>query len=172
MLSLRHPCRCPQKAYAPRGAGAAGRGSPTRPGTHSAAVLAVGGLLCLLTAACLSPRPAQPPAVLYPASADAFRQLVQQSRKPVLAVFTSESCVACRTLGPTLETLAADYGGRLLVVHADLAKTGGLIAEYHLLKVPTVIVLREGRELARRQSLLPPAFMRPFIDEALRRKAQ
>lgn len=172
MLSLSHSGRCSRKAPAPGGAGIAGAGCPTRSGTHHAATLVLSGLLCLLTAACLSTGPVQRPAVLYPASADEFRQLAKQSRKPILVVFTSESCVACRTMAPTLETLAADYAGRLLVVHADLAKTGGLIAEYHLLKVPTVIVLRESRELARRQSLLPAAFMRPFIDDALRQKAQ
>ncbi len=144
---------------------------PSSTGGRGLAVLALGGL-SLLPAGCLSSRPPQPPAVLYPASSAEFRQLVAQSRKPVLAVFTSESCVACRTMGPTLETLAADYRGGLLVVHADLAKTGSLIEEYHLLKVPTVIVLRSNQELARRQSLLPPVFMRPFIDDALRRKSQ
>lgn len=144
---------------------------PTARGGRGTARLALGGL-CLLTAGCLSSRPPQAPAVLYPASSAEFSQLVAQSKKPVLAVFTSESCVACRTMGPTLETLAADYRGRLLVVHADLAKTGGLIEEYHLLKVPTVIVLRSNQELARRQSLLPPVLMRPFIDDALRRKPQ
>ena len=62
---------------------------PGRPGLlYLGFALALGGL-CLLTAACLSRRPAALPAVLYPASADEFRQIVQQSRGPVLAVFTS-----------------------------------------------------------------------------------
>lgn len=127
---------------------------------------------CLLTASCASLGSSRGPAVLHPQSEGEFRLIVRDSRRPVLAVFTSESCISCRALGSTLEGLAADYAGRLTVVQADLAKTGGLIREYNLLKVPTAVILRNGHEVARRHGALPPLFMKPFIDDALRRRVQ
>jgi len=86
----------------------------------------------------------------------------------VLVAFTSQSCVTCRTMRPALTGLAEDYVGRLVVVEADLALTGALIAECNLIKVPTLIVFRGGREVARRHGLLPAPFMGSFVDEALR----
>lgn len=109
--------------------------------------------------------------VLHPESTAEFHRLIEVTPRPVLVIFTSESCVSCRALEATLDGLATDYRGRLVVLQADLAKTGGLIQEYNLLKVPTSIIFWNGQEVARRHGALPPLFMKPFIDEALRHGA-
>lgn len=130
--------------------------------------LLAGLLAVLATNGCRSTAGRAVAEVRHPQSADEVRQIVDQARRPVLVVFTSESCVTCRTMRPALAGVAADYAGRLVVVEADLALTGALIGEYNLLKVPTVIVFRDGREVARRHGLLPAPFMASFIDEAIR----
>jgi thioredoxin 1 len=125
------------------------------------------GLVCLVGLSCAGVAPRQPAVVLHPQSGDEFRQIVQRARRPVLAVFTSESCASCRSMKTALEGLAADYAGRLVVVQADLAKTGALIREYNLMKVPTAVVLRDGREIARQQGFVFSVFTKRFINDAL-----
>ncbi len=147
----------------------AGRPAPMRrvlPLLVAGALGVVLGTGCARTAA---GRDAQAP-VMQPQSAEEVRQIVRDARRPVLIAFTSESCATCRTMLPALDGLARDYAGRLIVVHADLARTGALVAEYNLIKVPTVVVVRDGREVARRHGLLPSPLMRPFIEEALRNR--
>jgi thioredoxin 1 len=124
----------------------------------------------VLTTACASLSGPPRADVLQPQSAEEFRQIVRAAPCPVLAVFTSDSCVTCRTMRPVLAGLAEDYAGRLTVVQADLAMTGALIGEYNLLKVPTVLVLRNGREVARRHGLLPAPLMASFVRDALRER--
>ena len=149
----------------------AGRSAPRpRAGSELRPVILALSVLALLGASCQSLAPSQPPQVLHPRSADEVRHLVSQATGPVMVVFTSASCASCRAAGPTLESLSANYAGRLLVVQADLAETGALIQEYNLVRVPTVVLLHQGHEVARRYDLPPAFLMRLYLDETLGRK--
>ncbi len=128
--------------------------------------------VALLAASCVNTAPRVPAQVLRPRSGDAFRAIVQSSRRPILAVFTSTACPGCRLLEAGLDDLADDCAGLATVVQADLGCVDGVIVEYDLVKLPTSIVLRDGREVARRTGAAPGFLMKAFVEEALRQPRQ
>jgi len=67
---------------------------------------------------------------------------------PALVVFETHACEPCRALRPTLEKLAREYAGRVLVVRVD-AGEAWLAARHHLSYVPTLLFWAHGGEQAR-----------------------
>ncbi len=68
---------------------------------------------------------------------------------PALIVFETPGCRPCELLRPVLDTLAAEFNGRALVIRIPDAAQGWLAARYHLSFVPTLLFWRGGSEQCR-----------------------
>jgi thiol-disulfide isomerase/thioredoxin len=71
------------------------------------------------------------------------------SGHPTLVVFETADCEPCRSLRPLLDDLAREFRNRVLFVRVADAGQGWLAARYHLVYVPTLLFIRNGREVAR-----------------------
>ena len=94
---------------------------------------------------------------------DASRQVL------VLVDFWADWCPPCRALTPLLEKLARDYTGRLLLVKVEVDADDNmkLAGRYRLRGFPTVLVFKEGVEVARFSGYKPEHFVRETIDAHL-----
>ena len=54
-----------------------------------------------------------------------FEQTVNQVRQPVLVDFWAEWCGPCRRLAPTVDELASDYDGRVVVGEDERGRESG-----------------------------------------------
>lgn len=108
------------------------------------------------------PRPAprltpQPQAAPTPASARApltvdeanFDREVLQSDRPVLVDFWAPWCAPCHMVAPTIDALAREQGPSLKVVKVNVDDNPGLATRYRAMSIPTMIVVKGGREVDR-----------------------
>ncbi|XVE66368.1 hypothetical protein DITRI_Ditri08aG0075100 [Diplodiscus trichospermus] len=85
-----------------------------------------------------------------------FRSTVLESNRPVLVEFVATWCGPCRLISPAMESIAQEYGDRLLVVKIDHDANPQLIEKYKVYGLPTLILFKDGQEVAesRREGIL------------------
>jgi thioredoxin-like negative regulator of GroEL len=86
------------------------------------------------------------------ASREAHDALVG-AETPVLLAFTTPGCGLCASLAPVLDAVARLAPG--VVATVDAASVPALPAAYDVRRAPTVVVLRDGREVARLDDGVP-----------------
>ncbi len=69
------------------------------------------------------------------------------TQKPGLAIvdFWAEWCGPCRMLGPTIESLADQYEGKLSVYKMNVDDNPMTPGKFHVRGIPTVIFLKNGQ---------------------------
>jgi putative thioredoxin len=86
---------------------------------------------------------------------------------PVLLDFWAPWCGPCKTLGPMLEKLETQYGGRFRLVKVNTEEQTELARHFKIRSIPTVFAFAEGRPIDQFQGALPEPALREFIDRLL-----
>ncbi len=105
------------------------------------------------------------PAILT-VSASELDSKVLRARGPVILDFYQASCPPCRALEPRLERVARRYEGRLSVYRVDIDRDMPVAERFGVKSIPTILVLRDGREVDRLDGLITDAELRRAFDWA------
>ena len=81
--------------------------------------------------------------------------------------FTARWCGPCKVMEPVLAALATEYAGRVRLAAVDVNDEPVLAEQYGVRSMPTLVVLRDGREVGRVIGSRPRAFVAGVIDRAL-----
>ncbi len=84
-----------------------------------------------------------------------FASEVEQAALPVLLDMWAEWCGPCRTIAPVIEQLAAELAGRVRVAKLNIDQNPRTTARFGVRSIPTLLVLKNGREIDRLVGMLP-----------------
>ncbi len=66
-----------------------------------------------------------------------------------LVDFWAEWCGPCKMAGPVIDDLGKEYDGRVLVAKVDVDAEADLAGKFSVMSIPTVILFKDGVEVAR-----------------------
>ena len=82
---------------------------------------------------------------------------------PVLVDFWATWCEPCKTLGPMLEKLAAEYHGAFRLGKVDVDTQQELAGMFGIRSIPTVVLVKDGQVLDGFAGALPEGQLREFL---------
>ncbi len=97
----------------------------------------------------------------------AFEKTVLQSQVPVLVDFWAPWCGPCRMVAPSLEKLAGEYGGKILVAKVNTDDHAQYAMKYGVQGIPTLLFVRDGKEVDRIVGAAPYPMIKQRIDAVL-----
>jgi putative thioredoxin len=86
---------------------------------------------------------------------------------PVLVDFWAPWCGPCKSLGPVLEKLEADYGGRFKLVKINSDDEQQLAQAFGIRSIPTCVLIKDGKPADGFMGALPEGKLREFLDKHL-----
>ena len=82
-----------------------------------------------------------------------FEKEVLQSEKPVLVDFFADWCGPCKMLSPIVDEVASENSD-IKVVKVNIDESQDLAMKYQVMSIPTLVVIKEGKEINRSVGLI------------------
>jgi thioredoxin 2 len=95
-----------------------------------------------------------------------FARIADEASLPVLVDLWAPWCGPCRMVSPALEQLAGELAGRIKLVKVNVDVAPGVQRRFGVRGIPTLVFLRDGRELSRKVGAAPLPDLRAWVTSA------
>jgi thioredoxin 1 len=96
-----------------------------------------------------------------------FEQKVLKSDIPVVVDFWAPWCGPCRAIAPILDKLAGEYEGQLTIAKVNTDEEVSWAGQFGIQGIPTLIVFKNGEEVARLVGSRPENAYREIFNNVL-----
>jgi len=93
----------------------------------------------------------------------AFEKTVLQSTLPTIVDFWAPWCAPCRMVAPTLDKLAKEYAGRLIIAKVNTDDNPDWSNRYGVQGIPTMLFVANGKVIHRQTGALPEPVLRDVV---------
>jgi thioredoxin 1 len=97
----------------------------------------------------------------------AFEKTVLQSSMPVVVDFWAPWCGPCRMVAPTLDKLAQENSGELLIAKVNTDDNPEWMMKYGIQGIPTMLFVAGGKIIHRQVGALPEPMLRDIVAQFL-----
>ena len=95
----------------------------------------------------------------------AFEQTVMQSNIPVIVDFWAPWCNPCKMIAPTLDKLAQELDGKLLIVKINTDENQEWMMKFGIQGIPTVLFVASGKVVHRQVGAVPEKMLRDIVTQ-------
>jgi len=103
----------------------------------------------------------------FPLNDDTFARTIEDAEVPVLVDFYADWCGLCKAMAPAVDEIAKTYQGRALVAKLDTDRAQHTAGSFDIRGIPTTIVFKSGKEVARQTGAMPKPMIAKLLDAAL-----
>jgi thioredoxin 1 len=94
---------------------------------------------------------------------DSFEKVVMQSELPVIVDFWAPWCNPCKMIAPTLEKLAKEQEGVLIVAKINTDDHAEWMQKFGIQGIPTLLFISGGKVVHRQVGALPERMLREVV---------
>ena len=76
-------------------------------------------------------------------------------------------CGPCKMLSPVMDSIAEQYGDKVLVAKVNVDEEPDLARQFGVMSIPTVVFLKNGREFERKVGVMPAQAFTQILDSNL-----
>ena len=98
---------------------------------------------------------------------EAFEKTVINSEMPVIVDFWAPWCGPCKMVGPTLEKIAKEFAGKVIVAKVNTDNDSEWANKYGVQGIPTMLFMANGKVIHQQVGALPEPMLRTVLDQFL-----
>jgi thioredoxin 1 len=98
---------------------------------------------------------------------DTFDAEVKQSDIPVVVDFWAEWCGPCKQIGPALEELSEEMGGKVKIAKIDVDTNPNTAAAMGVRGIPALFIFKDGEVISNRAGAAPKAALQSWIEDSI-----
>ena len=98
-------------------------------------------------------------------NSETFKEKAFQPGKLTLIDFYSDSCVPCKRMVPVFAKLEEKYGDQIYIGNLIVAYDQNLVEVYKVMSAPTLIFLKDGKQIERLTGAKKAAELEEIIDK-------
>ncbi len=95
----------------------------------------------------------------------AFEKTVLNSQLPVIVDFWAPWCAPCKMVAPTLEKLAKEYAGKMVVAKVNTDENPEWAGRFGVQGIPTMLFVAGGKVVHRQVGALPERMLRDVVSQ-------
>ena len=97
----------------------------------------------------------------------AFEESVLKSTTPVIVDFWAPWCGPCRQVAPSLEKIANDYDGKIVVAKVNTDEDSQWAQQFEVSGIPTMLFVAGGKVVYRQVGAVPFGYLKNIVDKFL-----
>jgi thioredoxin 1 len=97
----------------------------------------------------------------------AFEKVVLKSTLPVIVDFWAPWCGPCRMVAPTLDKLAKEFDGKLVIAKVNTDENSQWAMQYGVQGIPTMLFIANGKPVHKQVGALPEGSLRSLVNQFL-----